>query len=215
MSPAASSAAHPLLQAGCWPSACCCVVLQDDAGPGLEEPASSLQLAQLRLQEQLDARACARLCWLQMEGPYRLCRLGPYIVVINYQSSVTLVKPTPRLLHSLLSALGFRPWEEGAFSRRGAQPRYRCAESAASPGGFSSLSTGTAEGQGGAASCPARGGGVASSVFPSASADLSLGGLAEPGRQVVDTTRSSVAGTPPAALGSAVAAPTRGGAHGV
>ena len=69
---------HPLLQAGCWPSACCCVVLQDDAGPGLEEPASSLQLAQLRLQEQLDARACARLCWLQMEGPYRLCRLGPY-----------------------------------------------------------------------------------------------------------------------------------------
>ena len=55
------------------------MVLQDDAGPGLEEPASSLQLAQLRLQEQLDARACARLCWLQMEGPYRLCRLGPYI----------------------------------------------------------------------------------------------------------------------------------------
>ena len=54
-------------------------VLQDDTGPGLEEPASSLQLAQLRLQEQLDARACARLCWLQMEGPYRLCRLGPYI----------------------------------------------------------------------------------------------------------------------------------------
>ena len=79
LSPAASAAAHPLLQAGCWPSACCCVVLQDDAGPGLEEPASSLQLAQLRLQEQLDARACARLCWLQMEGPYRLCRLGPYI----------------------------------------------------------------------------------------------------------------------------------------
>ena len=79
LSPAASSAAHLLLQAGCWPSACCCVVLQDDAGPGLEEPASSLQLAQLRLQEQLDARACARLCWLQMEGPYRLCRLGPYI----------------------------------------------------------------------------------------------------------------------------------------
>ena len=35
---------------------------------------------QLRLlQEQLDARACVRLCWLQMEGPYRLCRLGPYI----------------------------------------------------------------------------------------------------------------------------------------
>ena len=46
------------------------MVLQDDAGPGLEEPASSLQLAQLLLQEQLDARACARLCWLQMEGPY-------------------------------------------------------------------------------------------------------------------------------------------------
>jgi hypothetical protein len=80
LSPAASAAAHPLLQAGCWPSACCCVVLQDDAGPGLEEPASSLQLAQLLLQEQLDARACARLCWLQMEGPYRLCRLGPYIL---------------------------------------------------------------------------------------------------------------------------------------
>ena len=55
------------------------MVLQDDAGPGLEEPASSLQLAQLRLQEQLDARACARLCWLQMEGPYRLCRLGPCV----------------------------------------------------------------------------------------------------------------------------------------
>ena len=81
--------------------------------------------------------------------------------------------------------------------------------------GFSFLSTGTAEGQDGAAPCPARGGGVASSVFHNASADLSLGGLAEPGRQVVDTTRSSVAGTPPAALGSAVAAPTRGGAHGV
>ena len=51
-----------------------------------------------------------------------------------YRSSVTLVKPTPRLLHSLLSAFGFRPWEEGVFSRRGAQPRYRCVESAASPG---------------------------------------------------------------------------------
>ena len=128
---------------------------------------------------------------------------------------MALVKPTPRLLHSLLSAFGFRSWEKGDFPRRSAQPRYRCAESAASPGGFSFLSTGTAEGQGGAASCPARGGGVASSVFPSASADLSLGGLAEPGRQVVGTTRSSVAGTPPAALGSAVAAPTGGGAQGV
>ena len=57
------------------------MVLQDDAGPGLEEPASSLQLAQLLLQEQLDARACARLCWLQMEGPYWLCRLGPYTLI--------------------------------------------------------------------------------------------------------------------------------------
>ena len=52
-------------------------------------------------------------------------------------------------------------------------------------------------------------------MYPSATADLSLGGLAEPGRQVVDTTRSSEAGTPPAALGSAVAAPTGGGAQGV
>ena len=61
------------------------MVLQDDAGPGLEEPASSLQLAQLRLQEQLDARACARLCWLQMEGPYRLCRLVPYTGVFQQE----------------------------------------------------------------------------------------------------------------------------------
>ena len=133
----------------------------------------------------------------------------------RYQSSVALVKPTPRLLHSLLSAFGFRSWAREHLARRSAQPRYRCAESAASPGGFSFLSTGTAEGQDGAAPCPARGGGVASSVYPSATADLSLGGLAEPGRQVVDTTRSSEAGTPPAALGSAVAAPTGGGAQGV
>ena len=51
-----------------------------------------------------------------------------------YRSSVTLVKPTPRLLHSLLSAFGFRSWVRGVLARRSAQPRYRCVESAASPG---------------------------------------------------------------------------------
>ena len=42
-----------------------------------------------------------------------ILREGFFFLYRISESSVTLVKPTPRLLHSLLSAFGFRPWEEG------------------------------------------------------------------------------------------------------
>ena len=61
------------------------------------------------------------LCWGFLYGRRPPSLLLPYLsqpLNGNSQSSVALVKPTPRLLLTFSPAFGFRSWAEGDFARR-------------------------------------------------------------------------------------------------